>query len=237
MGYEINSYQDCIDAMMTCRKPAEGKPIHGKHVRLFKHNEDFHLVVYKKHFATITPDSVITFVMDSDRLYNSFASNMVYTMGRFLPLNLHRVGQGRYRIGKGLHYTQIKHAPEYYGGIKFDLRDGVCLNPRPDKHTLINKDARKVYLAALRKYKLGMLARLKLGVRGDISGPRYFDTSELIQWFRNGEYPAPLINHITVYAGGSSADYQVMVAVFESLIDRHRDVLRASYGVFGDANS
>jgi hypothetical protein len=237
MTYEINSYQDCVDAMMTCRKPAEGKPIHGKHVRLFKHNEDFHLVIYKKHFATITPDSVITFVMDSDRLYHTIATNMVYIMGRFLPVNLHRVGQGRYRIGKGLPYTQIKLAPEYYGGIKFDLRDGVCLNPRPDRHTLVNKDARKVYLAALRKYKTGMLARFKLGVRGDISGHRYFDSSEFVQWFRNGEYPDTLINNLTVYAGGPSADYQVMVAVFESLIDRNRDVLRASYGVFGDANS
>jgi hypothetical protein len=237
MNYEINSYQDCVDAMMKCRKPMDGKPIHGKNVRLFKNGNDFHLVVYKKHFATITPDNVITFVMSSDKLYNSFASNMVYTMGRFLPVSLYRVGQGRYRIANFRRYASTKDAPEYYDGIKFDLRDGACLNPKPDRHTLIDKGARKVYLAALRKYKLGMFARFKLGVRGDINSQRYFETSEFVQWFRNGEYPDVLINHLTTYAGGPSADYQAMVDVFESLIGRNRDELRASFGVFGDANS
>ncbi len=237
MIFHIESYQDCVDQYMRCRNPKEGKPIHGKNIRLFKNDNDFHLVVYKKHFATITPDNVITFVMSSDKLYRSIATNMVYTMGRFLPVNLHRVGQGRYRIANFRKYAQTKDAPEYYGGIKFDLRDGVCLNPKPDKHTLVNKDARKVYLAALRKYKIGMLARFKLGIRGDINSYRYFEPSELVQWFRNGEYPDVLINHLTSYAGGPSSDYKIMVAVFEGLIDRNRDILRASFGVFGDDNS
>lgn len=232
MSYEIHSYQDCIDAMMTCRNPKDGKPIHGKNIRLFRNNDDFHLVVYQKHFATITPDNTITFVMDSERLYHTVATNMVYIMSRFLPLHLLRVGPGRYRLGNFRKYAQTKDVPEYYQGIKFDLRDGACLNPRPDKHTLVNRDARREWLKTLREYRKGVLTRLKLGVRGDPNGNYYFTATEIAQWMRSNEYPDQLFSYICRYS--SNMEYDALVDEFEKMIGDYRDNLRTLFGVFDD---
>lgn len=232
MGYVLYNYEYCVDVFSSCRTPSLGKPVSGKSIRLFKKDNDFHLVVDGKHFATIAPDDTITFVMDSETLYSTIATTLVYKMDRFLGLYLFRVGPGRYRIGRAKHYNSIKAHPEYYGGIKFSMVDGICLNPRPDKHTLIVKEARKLWLTILRKYKLGALSRFKLGVRGVVNYRSYFNSDELAQWMVNGEYPDTLIDILTTRAGGPSASYGEMARQFDAMIDFHRDALRKRFGVF-----
>lgn len=237
MGYVLYNYEYCADVFSSCRTPSLGKPISGKNIRMFKKGNDFHLVANGKHFATIAPDDTITFVMDSEKLYSTVATTMVYKMNRFLEFSLFRVGPGRYRIGRSDKYCNIKAHPEYYGGIKFSMVDGICLNPRPDKHTLIDKNARKLWLAVLRKYKLGALSRFKLGVRGVVNYRSYFNSDELAQWMVNGEYPDALIDILTTRAGGPSASYEEMARQFDAMIDFHRDALRKRFGVFDNVQS
>lgn len=237
MGYTLYNYEYCADVFSSCRTPSLGKPISGKNIRMFKKDNDFHLVANGKHFATIAPDDTITFVMDSETLYSTIATSMVYKMNRFLELSLFRVGPGRYRIGRSDKYCNIKAHPEYYGGIKFSMVSGICINPRPDKHTLIDKDARRVWLTILRNYKLGALSRFKLGVRGVVDYTSYFNSDELAQWMVNGEYPDALINILTTRAGGPSASYKEMARQFDAMIDFHRDALRKRFGVFDNVQS
>jgi hypothetical protein len=237
MGYVLYNYEYCADVFSSCRTPSLGKPISGKNIRVFKKDNDFHLVANGKHFATIAPDDTITFVMDSETLYSTIATSMVYKMSGFLGLSLFRVGPGRYRIGRAKHYSKNKLLPEYYGGIKFSMVDGICLNPRPDKHTLIVKEARKLWLTVLRKYKLGALSRFKLGVRGVVNYRSYFNSDELAQWMVNGEYPDTLIDILTTRAGGPSASYEEMARQFDAMIDFHRDALRKRFGVFDNVQS
>lgn len=230
----LNSYAVCKARFKSCRNPVAGKPIHGKDVRLLKYKDEFHIVVYKHHLATITPNDVITFHPTIRTLYGTgIASSLVYKMHRFLPLYLVRVGQGRYRINAvGVNLDKL---PEYFDGIQFNLRSGRCLNPRPDAHTRINKDARKVWLRDLRQFKKNVLVRFKLGLRGDDRNNCSFSTDELLQWIRNNECPDTLINYITLCSGGPSAGYKMLSHTLDSVLGANRLYLRTAYGVFDDA--
>lgn len=230
----ISSYAHCVKAFSNCRNPVAGKPIRGTEVRLFKYNDEFHIVVNRHHLATITPDDVITFHPTMQRLYETIASSLVYRMHCFLPLYLIRVGQGRYRIN-AIGSVATKDQPEYFDGIQFDLRFGKCLNPRPDTHTRINKDARKLWLRDLRQFKKTVLVRFKLGMRGDTSGAMYFTRDELLQWIRSNECHDKLLNYLTLHAGGPSASYNDMSRSLSGMLNNQSLYLRNAYGVFDDA--
>jgi len=231
--YFIDSYLDCVKAFETVRTPVLGKPLNGKSVRLYRDRDlSFRLTMNERTFAVIHPDDTITFVLDSTTLRNTIATSLVYTMNRFLPMGLYRVGAGRYRIGRPNGWQNVKHLPEYIQSIKFNLTTGECLNPQPDRSKRLNKDARKVWTKALAAYRKGLFARLRLGVVGDVnSSDRWFTSEQLFQWMQAGEYPDVLFNHLTYQAG---REYKQMTAQFESLINHYRDALRKMYGVFDD---
>ena len=235
MAYFIDSYGDCLEAFKTVRNPILGKPINGKDMRLYRDRDlSFRLTKNERTFAVIREDNTITFTLDSTTLRNTIASSLVYTMNRFLPMGLYRVGPGRYRIGKLHDYRQLKELPEYTQGIKFSLTTGECLNPQPDRKHRINKAARSEWTKALKNYRKGLYARLKLGVTGDReSTDRWFNTEELYQWITKQEYPDRLFNTIAYYAGWS-ATYADMTKHFENTINNHRDDLRKMFGVFDD---
>lgn len=235
MAKFIDSYGDCLEAFKTVRYPFLGKPINGKDMRLYRDRDlSFRLTKGERTFAVIRDDDTITFTLDSETLRNTIASSLVYTMNRFLPLGLYRVGPGRYRIGKLRDYKQLTELPEYTQSIKFDLRTGQCLNPQPDRKHRIDKEARKVWTKTLATYRKGLYARLKLGVMGDrASNDRWFTNEQLFQWMKAGEYPETLFNNLAYYCG-RSGDYKGMVAHFENTINNHRDALRRMFGVFDE---
>ena len=235
MNKFTTSYGDCLEAFKTVRNPVLGKPINGKDTRLYQDRDlSFRLTKGERTFAAIRDDDTITFTLDSETLRNTIASSLVYTMHRFLPMGLYRVGPGRYRIGKLACYTRLKELPEYFGGIKFSLTTGQCLNPWLDRKHRIDKEARKVWTKTLATYRKGLYARLRLGVTGDReSMDRWFTAEQLYQWMKAGEYPETLFNNIAYY-GGRSGDYTQMTAQFESTINNHRDALRKKFGVFDD---
>lgn len=235
MGYFIDSYADCIEAFSTVRNPVLGKPINGKDVRLYKNrDESFRLTKGERTFAYIYKDDTILFVLDSETLRNTIASSLVYTMNRFLPMGLYRVGPGRYRIGRPNGWENVKLLPEYTQGIKFNLTTGQCLNPQPDRRYRVDKEARRVWTKTLKDYRKGLYARLKLGVTGDReSMDRWFTSEQLYQWMKAGEYPDTLFNYLTYY-GSHNNTYQHMVDTFEGFINNNRDALRKMFGVFND---
>ncbi len=235
MAKFIDSYADCASAFSTVRTPVLGKPINGKDLRLYRDRDlSFRLTKGERTFAVIHPDDTITFTLHSETLRNTIASSLVYTMNRFLPIGLYRVGPGRYRIGKLNGYDRLKALPEYTQGIRFSLTTGQCLNPQPDRNKRLNKDARKVWTKTLATYRKGLYARLKLGVVGDRESTDHWFTSEhLYQWMKAGEYPETLFNNLN-YNAGSGGDYTQMTAQFESLINQYRDALRKMFGVFDE---
>ena len=233
MAKFIDSYGDCLEAFKTVRTPVLGKPINGTDLRLYRDRDlSFRLTKNERTFAVIRDDDTITFTLDSETLRSTIASSLVYNMNRFLPISLYRVGTGRYRIGKPNGWVNVKLMPEYFGGIKFNLTTGQCLNPQPDRSKRVNKEARKVWTKTLAAYRKGLYARLKLGVAGDPSSTDRWLTSEnLFQWMKAGEYPDTLLNHLTCFSGRG---YTQMTAQFENLINNHRDVLRKMFGVFDE---
>lgn len=235
MAKFIDSYGDCLEAFKTVRNPVLGKPINGKDLRLYRDRDmSFRLTKGERTFAVIRDDDTITFTLDSETLRNTIASSLVYTMNRFLPMGLYRVGPGRYRIGRPNGWENVKLLPEYTQAIKFSLTTGQCLNPQPDRKHRIDKAARSVWVKALSAYRKGLYARLKLGVTGDVNSmDRWFNTEELYQWITKQEYPDRLFNNIAYYAGRSN-NYEYMTKQFENTINNHRDDLRKMFGVFDD---
>lgn len=235
MAKFIASYLHCVSAFASVKTPVLGKPINGKDVRLYKnHDESFRLTKGERTFAYIYKDDTILFVLDSETLRNTISSSLVYTMGRFLPVNLYRVGPGRYRIGSLSRHSQLKELPEYTQGIKFNLTTGQCLNPQLDRKHRIDKEARRVWVKALKDYRKGLYARFKLGVTGDReSTDRWFTAEDLFRWIKDKEYPDTLLNNITYYTR-RSATYEDMTNCFENTINNHRNTLRKMFGVFDD---
>lgn len=235
MTYKLSSYADCMLAFASVKTPVLGKPINRKNLRLYQdRDKSFRLTMNERTFAVIREDDTITFVLDSETLRNTIAPSLVYTMERVLPVNPYRVGPGRYRIGRLSRHSRLKELPEYFGGIKFNLTTGQCLNPQVDRNKRLNKDARKVWTKALATYRKGLYARFKLGVTGDRENADcWFDAEQLYQWIKVGEYPDTLLNNIAYYAG-RSATYEDMTNQFESTINKHRDTLRKMFGVFDE---
>ena len=235
MAKFIASYLHCVSAFASVKTPVLGKPINGKNLRLYQdRDKSFRLTHNERTFAVIREDDTILFVLDEETLRNTIASSLVYTMGRFLPVNLYRVGPGRYRIGRLSRHSQLKELPEYFGGIKFNLTTGQCLNPQLDRKHRIDKEARRVWVKALKDYRKGLYARLKLGVTGDRGNmDRWFNVAQLYQWIKAGEYPDTLFNNLTYYAGRNN-NYEDMTKHFENTINNHRDDLRKMFGVFDD---
>jgi hypothetical protein len=234
MGYSIHSYADCVKAFTTVRSPIKGKPV-ANGIRLYKDMDNtFRVTANERTFARITPDDMITFTFSAEDFYNTaIAFKLVYNLGSCTRLNVYRVGTRRYRIGCTARHDQVKTLPEYFGGIQFNLTNGMCTNPQPDRHARADKTARKVWLKTLKEYRRGLFTRLKLGVRGTDVGPSCFSTATFTQWMKDGMYPEALFDHLCMLSGGST-DYKRLTHEFENLINSRRDVLRKAFGVFND---
>jgi hypothetical protein len=76
------------------------------------------------------------------------------------------VRRERYNYICELTRKETKTQPEYYAGICFDLDTKRCINPRPDRVEVrnIDKEKRKVWLAAKRKLERDLKARYRMGV-------------------------------------------------------------------------
>lgn len=122
-------------------------------------------------FGLLTPDNVFTFLytgMQVARVSNTLTSSLNNTM----PFAIQRVAKHRYNVvhdklvPPGVHRWESPKlfGYEMYPGIQFDMATGQCLNPLDPVERVVNPDARRVWLRALRKFKRQMYTRAKLGL-------------------------------------------------------------------------
>lgn len=188
----IRSYADAEEAWAKVRSPAKGKPIANwlrmyKHGDDFL----FKVTGYgERDLVLLSPDNKFTFVMSNEHLMNQ-AQTIVSAMHRWLPFTAMRHRKGLYRIAHTkviadkmnnadtkehefayrnhqwqrywTHYTpMMREQHMYYGGIEFDGDTGECFNPRAEEKLVENPEQRKVWRAALTKFKRGMKARARV---------------------------------------------------------------------------
>lgn len=230
---EINDYSEAAEIFGTVRTPSMGKPLKVGNMRLFQNvDRSFRFTLNDREFARLDPDDVLTFTIDEKVLRDTIGSNLVYIMGRLLPVHMHRMSGGRYRVGPRCHYNQVRYLPEYFCGIKFaiSLTDVVCLNRKPDRAERVDKEARKVWLATSAEYRKGVYSRLKLGMRGDKGKYLGFDANDLARWMRSGEYTDSVFCHIALNAHNDT--YEAQKKAYDKLIDFYRSELRQIFGVY-----
>lgn len=199
----INTYKCAARLFATARSAKAGKPIRSWG-RLFKVGDNFELKVsnYSETVCTITPDDKIIFNLSPERL--RFISNTLsYCLSDVVPLEIMRIGKGRYRIdhvvgllnkvsnhsasGSSISKWFIlkKESPEVYEGITFDLKTGECLNPRKDIFKSVNTEVRKQWVKDLRAFNLRIKTLDKLGVLDTLIQELIIDDGKLYSQIRN----------------------------------------------------
>ena len=185
----VTSYGEACHIWAKVRSPEKGKPI-TNWLRMYKVGDAFEFKLRgfgEREFARLTPDNVFEFVMTNEMLMQQ-AQTLVSAMHRWLPFSVMRHRKGLYRMA----HTQVvsdqmnaanvgapnhnhmwsrylaAYSPTmreqnmYFGGIKYNMLTGECLNPRAEEKLIENPDARKVWRNALSKFKRGMKARAKV---------------------------------------------------------------------------
>mgnify|MGYP003119291717 CR=1 FL=1 len=260
---KFQTYQNFYDDFKRCRSPIKGRPINGWS-RLYKEDRDYvvKLVQWRAHdieVFRVSPDNTITFTAPLD-LAVRYSNTLVASLWRVVPLTMWRKRAGIYCIRSISGWSdKSKLQPEYFGGIKFNLETGECLNPQPDMMDMIIPEKRKQWLRGLRKLKKGLKIRAKLGafegVIRTVDAERFYhgnsqynngipkwdspDITELVlECMRTEEYPHELLKLLAQTANlgwgmGDTTSKQVMGNV-DRVFDTHSLHYRKAYGVFGE---
>lgn len=165
----LKTYQHTANWFAKAKSPLKGRPFRGWG-KVYKVDDTFRIMVYDHQICTITPDNVLTMVIDGNEgaiISNTLSSSL----HRLAPIAWHRAGMRRYRIlplramDAGDNYWQVvKEAPELFEGLQFDLTTGKALNAKPDILQRVDTEARREWLRALRKFKAHVHLRVRMGV-------------------------------------------------------------------------
>jgi hypothetical protein len=230
---------------------------------VYKADDTFRVMVYNHHICTITPDNVLTMVIDNAegaRVSNTLSSSL----HRLVPIAWHRAGMRRYRIlplrgmAAGDNYWQVvKEAPELFEGLQFDMTTGRALNAKPDKQERVDTEARRQWLRALRRFKAHITLRVRMGVfdavQAEIGSARQFvnrrpDWAEekwinlLHTSIRDNQYSKELLAGIILtipvaiwsQQARSMTQQEKVKYVVDSIINSNSVELRTRFGVFSD---
>lgn len=214
----LRSYKDAQRLFSNCRRPHMGKPVK-RWCRLFKEGNTYVLrgAYMGKDICRITPNNVVTFVMPAaDIASNPYT--LVSSFYKVLPLLIHRYKTGIYRVGSTAEFdkrvgtpqvasaNRWRHhaeqapawawlnneAPQYFNGIKFDLKTGECLNPQPDMAKTIIPEAKSAWFKDLRRYKRGLKSRAKVGaLRGYIEEENKLRTEKVVNYYHQRHFLNP----------------------------------------------
>lgn len=151
------------------RSKDKGRPF-GRWGKVLKSGDDYLVMVNNKQVCRITPDDKLTMCIDGHR-GRAISNTLSCSIHRLVPITWTRVGMGRYRImgtrmlkADDSWWIKSREAPELFEGLQFDLSTGLPTNARPDMVTRVNKDARREWLRALRRFKSQIQLRVKMGV-------------------------------------------------------------------------
>ncbi len=261
----IQSYEQAEAVFKTCRSPVKGKPL-SNWCRMYKEGSNYaiKLTGYQQQtlaaLCYITRGNKLVFTVSPEQI-RIHASTIVGNVSRVVPMRLHRIRKGVYRIGSQAEFFEShregwagawkwlkNEAPQYYPGIKFDLTTGKCVNAKPDLEELVIPDMRKAWRRDLRRYKRGLYARAKLGILSRYAEemPRRAVTpwqnpdqiKVLIRCMKADKYPTETLKNFSrpmrwrLRWGGLTA--QDMMDNIDAVFRQHSLVFRKAYGVFGN---
>lgn len=169
-------YEDITAWYAKARSKAQGRPL-GTWGRVIRQGREYKFYAQQGYnpapFGLLTPDNVFTFLytgMQVSRVSNTLA----ISLNNYTPFSVQRIAKHRYNVVHDLEVpddTMHGHwdYPKVFGwemfpGIRFDMATGRCLNPKDPVVRVVDPDARRVWLRALRKFKHQMRTRAKLGV-------------------------------------------------------------------------
>lgn len=251
----IKNYKQAQAFFSKAKSPGKGRPYRGWG-RVYKVGADFVFQVYGLELCRITPDDVLIMSITPEE-GKARSNTLSIVTHRFVPIAWQRSRLNCYRItglksmaANASYWESWKAAPELFKGLMFDLKTGQPLNAKPDMVDRVDKEARKVWIAALRRFKYGIKARAKLGVfaslaekvianRNHESVPRW-DTKEwsdlLYESIRNTEFPTTLLQGIVLSSNirwtGKIPTPADAMRWTDSLINNKSIELRTRFGVF-----
>lgn len=182
----LKSYEDVAMWFARAKNKTNGRPLNNflRVTQDGSRNFVFNVAVYRDMppLGRLTPYNVFEFTLDNPKWISNSLSMALH---RVLPLMWERKAKDLWRVGclTGPYGTAASYrdwrdnACEYFPGIKFDLTDGKCLNPRTPLLERVVPEVRTQWLRDLRWYKRQVLLRVKLGVYDNL-----FNNPDL--WYR-----------------------------------------------------
>lgn len=201
-------------------------------------------------FAELRPTNVLTFTCETSDMV-PIAASMSSTFWRIFGLAWHRMGRGRYVLfhWDGVHsyltyWEQLKKGHEHFKGMSWDLIEHKCYNPKPPILKTVDKDNRKEWVAALRKFRRAVHVRIKLGVvqeminRGPDGGKRVYDnelSDAVLDALQSGEVHTDLLERLIINTKRASYHRPVspekVKQLVESILNGYSVPFRQAFGV------
>jgi len=172
------SYQEVHEWFKKARNPENGRPVQSW-ARMYQVGENYELRLGTNVVGVFTPDNKFTFKLTSSQA-RSCSVTLSQALARAIPFVWERKGMGRYVVKPTPAYEEYKksnpddyawsyfskqHGCEVFDGLCFDLNTYEPVNARvPLTKQAVNKDNKLEWLRALRKFKLAVKIRARMGV-------------------------------------------------------------------------
>ncbi len=223
------------------------------HVRRAYANENNGRIWKLRDIAEIRPNNVLTFTTDSAGLIPCAAS-LTQVFPRVLGLEISRKGKGIYAVfptpdgAHSTYWSEYRKARdkgyEHFNGMAWDWSANFCINPRKAIHAEVDTDARKVWVAQLKKFRRLFLTKAKLGVVQTIidadseTGKRvHADELEdaIVAAIKAGDMQTDLIERLVTYSRRNNyrrvTSVSTVVKMLESIITNNSIKFRQEFGV------
>lgn len=129
--------------------------------------------------------------------------------------------------------------------MSWEFDRGICINPRPPVLQEVDKDARKVWVAALKKFRRAVHTRAKLGVVDSLINKQAGSASsrveheelsnEILAAIKLGDVHTDLLDKLINYAKRQSwqreATTESVKRILESIINTNSVKFRQEFGV------
>jgi len=218
----LRTYDDAAKLFATARFPDNGKPFKSW-CRLFKNGDAYEIKhpLRSSPLAMFKPDN--TFVITAEpRTLRVYSTTLTRSVHRALPISIERLGTGRYgamhyaeidsryHMGEGFSGFMKRNSYQIFTGLTFDLTTGKCINSTPSTNDKVDVDKRLEWQRSLRRFKMGVAVRVRLGVLDSLCTevsaerslsngwvmPDWFSeewSSLLHQCIRDEQYPTKLL--------------------------------------------
>lgn len=172
------SYKEVAEWFTKARDPEKGRPVQSW-ARMFKVDDNYELRFGSTVVGVFSSDNKFTFKMTAQQARNA-SITLSQALQRAIPFVWVRKATGRYVVKPTPPYEEFKkvNTEQYYwhyfsqvegyevfDGLAFDLNTYEPINAKPSlKDTEVDSDKRKEWLRSLKKFKLAVKVRARMGV-------------------------------------------------------------------------